>query len=280
MDRCTYWIHSRAELDKSTNLDISGPNCHVIAGSGSFKSYMDSQNSSGQGPQYSGQGPQFGGQTSQQFGGQGGGQYGGHYGQNMGEYRGGRGGGLVAPPPLPSSPYPGPPAGSGREYGGGGYGGRSAWEGELPLPAAARGGGARDVGGWGGEPRGGCVLVVHGLPTEFNCDRLFNLLCLYGNVSKVFFMKTKTGAAMVEMGDWEAAERVCSHLKTVELFGARIQMDVSRKHSKITNAPLEFTLADGSSSVKDYFLSNRLNRLDFCYLVNLLLIPCPSLVAL
>ena len=73
-------------------------------------------------------------------------------------------------------------------------------------------------------------------------------------------MKTKTGCAMIEMGDWEGAQRACSNLANVELFGARLQLDVSRKHSKITNAPLEFELADGSSSVKDYFMCNRLNR--------------------
>jgi hypothetical protein len=32
----------------------------------------------------------------------------------------------------------------------------------------------------------GCVLMVYGLnPERMNCDRLFNLFCLYGNVIKV-----------------------------------------------------------------------------------------------
>ena len=32
----------------------------------------------------------------------------------------------------------------------------------------------------------GCVLMVYGLnPEKMNCDRLFNLFCLYGNVIKV-----------------------------------------------------------------------------------------------
>jgi len=105
-----------------------------------------------------------------------------------------------------------------------------------------------------------CVVVVHNLAPEFNCDRLFNLVCQYGNVSKIFFMKTKSGCAMVEMGDWEAAQRVVSNLANVELFKSRLQLDVSRKHCKITNAPLEFELPDGSSSVRDYFGNNRLNR--------------------
>lgn len=33
---------------------------------------------------------------------------------------------------------------------------------------------------------GGCVLMVYGLDKDkMNCDRLFNLLCCYGNVIKV-----------------------------------------------------------------------------------------------
>jgi len=105
------------------------------------------------------------------------------------------------------------------------------------------------------------VVVVHNLPAQFNCDRLFNLVCLYGNVSKIFFMKTKTGCAMVEMGDWEGAHKAVSNLGSVELFGSKLQLDISRKHCKITNAPLEFELSDGTSSVKDYFMGqSRMNR--------------------
>ena len=45
-------------------------------------------------------------------------------------------------------------------------------------------------------------MIVHNLLMgEMNCDRLFNLVCQYGNVSKIFFMKTKPGCAMIEMGD-------------------------------------------------------------------------------
>ena len=83
--------------------------------------------------------------------------------------------------------------------------------------------GGGDGGGWGGGQgdERSCVVVVHNLASEFNCDKLFNLvssnimmiqnpilfvqLCQYGNVSKIFFMKTKEGCAMVEMADgWSA----------------------------------------------------------------------------
>ena len=43
----------------------------------------------------------------------------------------------------------------------------------------------RDEGSYGGVSP---VLMVYGLnPDKMNCDRLFNLLCLYGNVLKVNF---------------------------------------------------------------------------------------------
>jgi len=56
----------------------------------------------------------------------------------------------------------------------------------------ARGGGDMYMGsmdgGMGiskvGEP--GCVLMVYGMaPDQMNCDRLFNLLCVFGNVVRV-----------------------------------------------------------------------------------------------
>ena len=41
------------------------------------------------------------------------------------------------------------------------------------------------VGG-GGAPAQGCVVMVYGLdPDKMNCDKVFNLFCLYGNVIRV-----------------------------------------------------------------------------------------------
>jgi len=117
------------------------------------------------------------------------------------------------------------------------------------------------MGGMGGMgDYGSSVIVCHNLAVgEVNCDRLFNLICQYGNVSKIFFMKTKQGCAMVEMGDHEMAMRVIHNLQGIELFGNKLQFDLSKQHSKITKAPLAWELPDGSSSVKDFF-QGRLNR--------------------
>ena len=104
-------------------------------------------------------------------------------------------------------------------------------------------------------------MIVHNLSMgEMNCERLFNLVCQYGNVSKIFFMKTKPGCAMIEMGDHEGAQRLVSNIQGTFIFGNKLQLDLSKKHIRITNAPLEFKLNDGSNSVKDYITDWRLNR--------------------
>ena len=46
----------------------------------------------------------------------------------------------------------------------------------------------------------GAVCIVYGLNMKhINCMKLFNLFCLYGNVMKIKFLKSKEGSAMVRM---------------------------------------------------------------------------------
>jgi len=126
--------------------------------------------------------------------------------------------------------------------------------------------GPQGMGGYdmmgGGDPGfgGSCVVIVHNLADgEVNCDRLFNLACLFGNVSKIFFMKNKPGCAMVEMGDPEAAMRLVHNIQGVEMFNDSLKVEISRKHATITNSPLEWELSDGTTSSKSYS-GSRLNR--------------------
>ncbi|CAG9824200.1 unnamed protein product [Phaedon cochleariae] len=99
------------------------------------------------------------------------------------------------------------------------------------------GGGAGGVGGGGGGPpapgviqsppadqRGvqfaqpGAVLMVYGLDAlRTNADKLFNLMCLYGNVARIKFLKSKEGTAMVQMGDSVAVERCVQNLNNVAI---------------------------------------------------------------
>lgn len=94
------------------------------------------------------------------------------------------------------------------------------------------------------------VLMVYGLDqSKMNCDRVFNIFCLYGNVEKVSgppgqhfgaknaengsfpgffpqvkFMKSKPGAAMVEMADGYAVDRAITHLNNNFMFGQKLNV--------------------------------------------------------
>ena len=132
-------------------------------------------------------------------------------------------------------------------------------------------GGMADMGGVTGSGYGygmaqgmdqrSCVMLVYGLePPKWNCDKLFNLLCQYGNVNKVFFMKNKPNTAMVEMGTPEGVDNVTRNLHDLFVFGEKLRFDVSKKHLRIENRPLEFQLEDGSSSVKEFYNERNMNR--------------------
>lgn len=60
------------------------------------------------------------------------------------------------------------------------------------------------------------MLLVHGLDrVPVNCDRVFNLFCLYGNVAAVKVLRDDK--ALVEMDDGPAAERCVSNLHLLPL---------------------------------------------------------------
>ncbi|XP_061104135.1 heterogeneous nuclear ribonucleoprotein L isoform X1 [Conger conger] len=102
------------------------------------------------------------------------------------------------------------------------------------------------------------VVMVYGLdPVKINADRVFNIFCLYGNVERVKFMKSKPGAAMVEMGDCYAVDRAITHLNNSFLFGQKLNVCVSKQQAIMPGQSYE--LEDGSSSFKD-FHGTRNNR--------------------
>ncbi|BFZ11633.1 hypothetical protein BsWGS_14675 [Bradybaena similaris] len=111
-------------------------------------------------------------------------------------------------------------------------------------------------GGMGGQ---GTVLMVYGLNMDkMNCDRLFNLFCLYGNVIRIKFLKSKEGSAMVELGDPLSVERAISNLNNAFMFGNKLQLSLS-KQSHLQEVMNPHQLPDGSMSFKD-FMGNRNNR--------------------
>ncbi|KAL7851476.1 hypothetical protein AOLI_G00218320 [Acnodon oligacanthus] len=102
------------------------------------------------------------------------------------------------------------------------------------------------------------VMMVYGLePSKINADRIFNIFCLYGNVERVKFMKSKPGAAMVEMGDCYAVDRAICHLNNHFLFNQKLNVSVSKQQAIMPGQSYE--LEDGTSSFKD-FHGSRNNR--------------------
>uniref|UniRef100_A0A8C1H6X4 Heterogeneous nuclear ribonucleoprotein L n=1 Tax=Cyprinus carpio carpio TaxID=630221 RepID=A0A8C1H6X4_CYPCA len=146
------------------------------------------------------------------------------------------------PPPHYEGRRMGPPMGRGR--GGPRYGGAQYGHGPPPPDYSAH----------ADSP----VVMVYGLePTKINADRVFNIFCLYGNVERVKFMKSKPGAAMVEMGDCYAVDRAISHLNNNMLFGQKLNVCVSKQQAIMPGQ--SYQLEDGSCSFKD-FHGNRNNR--------------------
>ncbi|XP_014330944.2 heterogeneous nuclear ribonucleoprotein L-like isoform X1 [Xiphophorus maculatus] len=102
------------------------------------------------------------------------------------------------------------------------------------------------------------VLMVYGLePSKINADRVFNIFCLYGNIERVKFMKSKPGAAMVEMGDCYSVDRAISHLNNTFLFGQKLNVCVSKQQAIVPGQ--SYQLEDNTSSFKD-FHGSRNNR--------------------
>ncbi|KFO71677.1 Heterogeneous nuclear ribonucleoprotein L, partial [Cuculus canorus] len=127
-------------------------------------------------------------------------------GDHPAEYGGPHGGRHSRPP------QPGPPVG-GHRRGPGRYGPQYGHPPPPPPPP--------EYGPHADSP----VLMVYGLDqSKMNCDRVFNIFCLYGNVEKVKFMKSKPGAAMVEMADGYAVDRAITHLNNNFMFGQKLNV--------------------------------------------------------
>lgn len=167
------------------------------------------------------------------------------YSGGYGQQGGGRGPNMQYGGPQGPDRYRGPP-------GGDRFGGQGPMDSYGPGPQGP--GDRYSMGGSQGGPPGqqGSVMMVYGLnPDKVNCDSLFNVSCLYGNVSKVKFLKSKAGVAMIQMSDAAAAERVIHHLNNTYFFDSKMQMGPS-KQAFLNEVMNPYTLPDGELSYKDY----------------------------
>lgn len=97
------------------------------------------------------------------------------------------------------------------------------------------------------------IMMVSGLNHELsNTDKLFNLLSLYGNVSRIQFLPNYQGTAVVQMFDQMSVEYCINYLNNCPI-GVHGQLQVYWIQQ--TYQPNEFNafiLPDGSRSFKDY----------------------------
>jgi len=108
---------------------------------------------------------------------------------------------------------------------------------------------------------GGSVVMIYGMePDKFNCQRLFNLFCQYGNIVRIMFLKNKEGTAMVELDTQEAVNKAIQNLNHTPIFGLKLKLEWSKKDF-IDEVKNPHQLCDGSISYGD-FARDRNNRFD------------------
>lgn len=107
------------------------------------------------------------------------------------------------------------------------------------------------------------VFNIEGLSSpRWNCDRIFNFLCLYGNVSRVKFLKSKQGGAMIQMNRCDNLRLHLKSLNSTFIFGQKFVIAHSRQ-PEIQPMNRPFYLENGDPSYVEYD-TNRNNR----YLTN------------
>lgn len=120
--------------------------------------------------------------------------------------------------------------------------------------------GTSSYGGGGGGGRSAVAMVYGVDPDKFNCQRVFNLFCQYGNIRKVMFLKTKEGSVMMEMADAEGVQNIIDNVSNTAIFGLKVRVDWSKK-DYVTEVRNPHTLPDGTLSYQS-FEQDRNNRFD------------------
>ena len=139
----------------------------------------------------------------------------------------------------------------------GGMGGRGMHGGD-DFGANARGGMIQQ-GRFQSGPQQGAVCILYGVDAQhFNCQKIFNIFCQYGNIRKIMFLKSKEGTAMMEMDEPGQVENILNNMTQVEMFGLKIRVDWSKKDG-LTHVQNPYKLADGTESYMS-FEGERNNR--------------------
>ncbi|KAK2714582.1 hypothetical protein QYM36_008963 [Artemia franciscana] len=95
----------------------------------------------------------------------------------------------------------------------------------------------------------GSFLELENISVDLNCDKLFNILCLFGNVREIFFTGDHT--AIVEMKNENDSQQVCNYLNQQIVFGKQLNIKISEKRIGISDSD-EKVRKDGTSSFRLY----------------------------
>lgn len=99
-------------------------------------------------------------------------------------------------------------------------------------------------------------IMLFDLPEVLNTDRIFNYMCLYGNVKRVQFFSKPTFSCLVEYETETQAKEALSFVNNVRFFGQKVSVEPS---SIDFSRRAEFNLGDESPNFTD-FSQNRNNR--------------------
>ncbi|XP_025407621.1 heterogeneous nuclear ribonucleoprotein L-like [Sipha flava] len=127
--------------------------------------------------------------------------------------------------------------------------------GDTSTPSFRRSSSSRTRGA-----RPGRTLLVHGLEGDINCDKVFNMFCLYGNVTAVKILKK--GQVLVELNDVEAAKRCVTHLHLMPLDQQKKLKVKYSNFSYIRDQKKAVRLSDGTPTQK-YYDTSKLNRFSY-----------------
>lgn len=109
--------------------------------------------------------------------------------------------------------------------------------------------------GMHGTGGGSVVLMIYNLDPSMDPAKLYNLLCIYGNVVKIKFLVRKQGTAMVEFQDPHYARTVKENLAKTTVCGKEIDIHYS-KATSIGGSPGADTLENGSEAFVAYEPTN------------------------
>lgn len=163
----------------------------------------------------------------------------GHPSPHGGRHGPGGGGGGSSEPYDPYAPSARAPS-AGREQ----FDRRSVERGRSPARGPTTSGTHSEVPlGPGASP----VVLIYSLPEHLrDCDRIFNLFSLYGNIMRIKLLK-KSAGALVAFEDGIQAEGAIVCLNGLRMFGGVVEVDFS-KHQFI---PAPYTPEDAAST-RDY----------------------------